>query len=71
MRQAILHSLSQQSRMVRLPLNKASYVGKISRASQQLIHDVGREPTAAEIALKVGLSVDDVGSRCSRPGPSR
>jgi RNA polymerase primary sigma factor len=59
-RQAILHSLSQQSRMVRLPLNKAGYVSKISRASQELIQDLGREPTAAEIAEKVDLTEQDV-----------
>lgn len=59
-RQAILHSLSQHSRLVRLPLNKAGYVTRISRAAQELVQDLGREPTHAEIAEHVGLEERDV-----------
>lgn len=59
-RQAIFHSLSQQSRIVRLPLNKAGYIPRISRASQELVQELGREPSNAELARKVGLSEEDV-----------
>jgi RNA polymerase primary sigma factor len=59
-RQAILHTLSQSSRLVRLPLNKAGYIPRISRAAQALTQDLGREPTVAEIAEKVELSERDV-----------
>jgi RNA polymerase primary sigma factor len=59
-RQAILHSLSHSSRVVRLPLNKAGYISKISKASQVLVQDLGREPSNAEIAEKVGITEREV-----------
>lgn len=59
-RQAILHSLSQHSRIVRLPLNKAGYIPRIGKAAQELLQELGREPTVAEIAEKVELPQKDV-----------
>jgi len=54
-RQAILNSLSQQSRVVRLPLNKAANLQKIGRASQELLQELEREPSAHEIGERVGV----------------
>lgn len=59
-RQAILQSLSQHSRVVRLPLNKAGNLSRIGKASQALWHELGREPTPAEIAESLGLDARDV-----------
>ena len=49
-RQSILQALAEQSRIVRLPLNKLGTINKINRAFIQLEQDFQREPTADEIA---------------------
>jgi len=49
-RQAILQALAEQSRIVRLPLNRVGTIYKVGRASQKLVQDLGREPSAEEIA---------------------
>lgn len=56
-RQGILQSLAEQSRIVRLPLNKVGLTNRISKAYQQLEQEFEREPTHEEIAdmLKVGI----------------
>jgi RNA polymerase primary sigma factor len=59
-RQAILNSLSQHSRVVRLPLNKAANLQKISRTSQSLYQELGREPTPHEIGQRIGVSGHDI-----------
>jgi RNA polymerase primary sigma factor len=59
-KQAILQYLGEQSRTVRLPLNKTTALTRITRASQRLGQELGREPTADEIAKRMHLSADDV-----------
>lgn len=56
-RQSILQSLAEQSRIVRLPLNKVGLSNRISKAYQQLEQEFEREPTPEEVAelLEVGL----------------
>jgi len=49
-RQAILQSLAEQSRIVRLPLNKIGSINKINKVFIQLEQDFQRDPTAEEIA---------------------
>lgn len=49
-RQAILQSLAEQSRIVRLPLNKIGSINKINKAFVKLEQDFQRDPTAGEIA---------------------
>lgn len=49
-RQAIMQALAEQSRMVRLPLNRVSSLNKIARASAELEQKYEREPTAEELA---------------------
>lgn len=59
-RQSILQALAEQSRIVRLPLNKISYINKINRAFSQLEQDFEREPTNEEISKLLEISVDDI-----------
>lgn len=59
-RQAMLQSLAEQSRIVRLPLNRAGTLYRIGKASRQLDQDLGRQPTATEIAKKLDISVEEV-----------
>lgn len=69
-RQSILQALAEQSRIVRLPLNRIGSLNRISRTFSELEQKYEREPTAEEVsqALKVTLSeVEDtmkIGSRC-------
>ena len=59
-RQAILQALSEQTRVVRLPLNRLSSINKITRAISQLEQQHEREPTDAEIAEFLEMAVEDV-----------
>lgn len=49
-RQSILQALAEQSRIVRLPLNKVGLNSRISKAASQLEQEFEREPSAQEIA---------------------
>lgn len=59
-RQAILQSLAEQSRIVRLPLNRVGTLHKIGKVSSSLQQEFGREPSANEIAKKLSLSEGEV-----------
>ena len=61
-RQSILQALAEQSRIVRLPLNKIGSLNKINRALAELEQEYEREPTAAEIAEVVELTKEEVES---------
>ena len=55
-RQAILQALAEQSRIVRVPLNRAGEIHRIGKRSSALVQELGREPTVGELAE--GLEVD-------------
>lgn len=59
-RQSILESLSQHSRMVRLPMNRISDVGKIQRERRRLENRIGRVPTTAEIAKSTKMDREQI-----------
>jgi len=59
-RQAILQALAEQSRIVRLPLNKIGAINKINRAYSFLEQTHERAPSAEEIAHNLDLSVSNV-----------
>jgi RNA polymerase primary sigma factor len=59
-RQSILQALAEQSRIVRLPLNKIGSINKINKAYAQLEQKFERPPTAEEIADLVDLSLTEV-----------
>ncbi|MBC8265793.1 MAG: sigma-70 family RNA polymerase sigma factor [Flavobacteriales bacterium] len=59
-RQSILQALAEQSRIVRLPLNKIGSINKINKAFARLEQDFERPPTAEEIADFVELSITEV-----------
>jgi RNA polymerase primary sigma factor len=59
-RQSILQSLAEQSRIVRLPLNKVGLTNRISKAYQQLEQEFEREPTAEELAFVLELETEEV-----------
>jgi RNA polymerase primary sigma factor len=59
-RQSILQALAEQSRIVRLPLNKVGLSNRISKAYSQLEQEFEREPTAEELATFLDLEIDEV-----------
>jgi len=59
-RQRILQAIAEQSRIVRLPLNRAGTLSRIGKTSGELGHELGREPTAREIADHLDLSEKEV-----------
>ncbi|RMD76366.1 MAG: sigma-70 family RNA polymerase sigma factor [Bacteroidetes bacterium] len=59
-RQSILQALAEQSRIVRLPLNKVGSLNKINKAFSQLEQEFEREPSAEELAEVLEISSDEV-----------
>jgi RNA polymerase primary sigma factor len=59
-RQSILQALAEQSRIVRLPLNRVGALNKIGKKFSQLEQEFEREPTAAELADELGMSVAEI-----------
>ncbi len=59
-RQAILQALAEQSRIVRLPLNRVGTLHKIGKISSSLEQEYGREPSPDEIARELELSEMEV-----------
>jgi RNA polymerase primary sigma factor len=59
-RQSILQSLAEQSRIVRLPLNRVGALNKIGKAYSNLEQEFEREPNASELALELDMDVADV-----------
>ena len=59
-RQAILQALSEQTRVVRIPINRAGKASKIDRTAQGLEQSLGRVPTVDEIAAELDTTAADV-----------
>ena len=59
-RQSILTAIAEQSRVVRLPLNQVSTIGKIRKEMSRLEQELLRNPTIEEIAEAVDLAPDKV-----------
>ena len=59
-RQSILQALAEQSRIVRLPLNKIGSINKINKAYAALEQEHERAPSAEEISDQLDMTEDDV-----------
>src|SRR3954469_1817643 len=59
-RQSILQALAEQSRIVRLPLNKVGLTNRISKAYQQLEQQFEREPSPDELATILEIEVEEI-----------
>ncbi|MBO0340996.1 sigma-70 family RNA polymerase sigma factor [Flagellimonas profundi] len=77
-RQSILQAISQNSRMIRLPLNKIGEISKIKKVVSSLEQTHQRTPSAAEIAneldmssAKVKLAMKNTGKHLSMDAPFR
>jgi len=61
-RQAITRSISDQARTIRVPVHMIEQINKVVRESRQLMQTLGREPTDAEVAEKLGWTTQRVKS---------
>ena len=59
-RQSIMQAIAEQSRMVRLPLNRVGALNKLSKAFRLLEQEYERKPTQQELAKELEIGVDDV-----------
>jgi RNA polymerase primary sigma factor len=59
-RQAILQSLAEQARIVRLPVNKIGSINRINRAFSRLEQEFEREPTSQEIADMLEMAPEEI-----------
>lgn len=59
-RQSILQALAEQSRIVRLPLNRVGALNKIGKAYSNLEQEYEREPNAHELAQELDMDINEV-----------
>ena len=61
-KQAIMHSLAEQSRTVKLPVKQAGKVSRFNKKSQEMYQNMEREPTQSEVAKSLGFNDDEINS---------
>lgn len=59
-RQAITRAIADQARTIRIPVHMIETINKLIRESRSLVQELGREPTAEEIAERTELPVEKV-----------
>jgi RNA polymerase primary sigma factor len=59
-RQAITRAIADQARTIRVPVHMIEAINKVVRTSRRLLQDLGREPTADEIAERLKMPVDKI-----------
>jgi len=59
-RQAVARALADKARTIRMPVHVVEKLNKIVRAERKLRAEFGREPSSAEIAKEVDLTLDEV-----------
>ena len=67
-RQSILSAINEQSRMIRLPLNKVGDLSKIAKAASQLEQQYERQPTPEELAENLEITAEKVSDVLSHSG---
>jgi len=61
-RQAVSRAIADKARTIRVPVHMSAAIIKQSRTTQQLVQELGREPTSEEIARRLEVSVEKVRS---------
>lgn len=59
-RQSIMQAIAEQSRMVRLPLNRVGALNKMGKVYRDLEQEYERQPSAQELATQLDMNVDEV-----------
>jgi RNA polymerase primary sigma factor len=67
-RQSIMQALAEQSRIVRLPLNRVGALNRIGKAYRNLEQEYEREPSSEELAIELEMNVEDVSEAMTLSG---
>jgi RNA polymerase primary sigma factor len=59
-RQSITRALADQSRTIRIPVHMVEIISRISKATRELVQELGDEPSADDIAPRVNMPVEKV-----------
>ena len=59
-RQAITRAMADQARTIRIPVHMVEVINKLARVQRQLLQDLGREPTPAELARELDMTPEKV-----------
>lgn len=59
-RQAITRAIADQARTIRIPVHMVETINKIVRVNRQLLQELGREPSPAEVAAQMDMSEERV-----------
>ena len=59
-RQSITRAIADQARTIRIPVHMVETINKLTRVQRVLLQELGREPSPAEIAEKMGVTEDRV-----------
>ena len=59
-RQAITRAIADQARTIRIPVHMIDVLSKLRNVSKRLLQDLGREPSAEEMAVAADLSIEEV-----------
>jgi len=59
-RQAITRAIADQSRTIRVPVHMFEVINKLAKCTRQLVQELGREPTAEELAKRLDMSIEKV-----------
>jgi len=59
-RQAITRAMADQARTIRIPVHMVEQINKLTRVQRQMLQDLGREPTAEELATELDMTPDKV-----------
>ena len=59
-RQSISRAIADHARTIRIPVHMVETINRVSRVSHDLTQDLGRDPTAGEIADKLSMSTEKV-----------
>ena len=57
-RQSITRAIADQARTIRIPVHMVETINKVVRTEREMTQDLGREPTAEELAEELGMSVE-------------
>ena len=59
-RQAITRAIADQGRTIRVPVHMIEVINRLTRCTRQLVQELGREPTAEELAKRLDMTVEKV-----------
>jgi len=59
-RQAISRAIADQARTIRVPVHMFEVINKVAKCTRQLVQELGREPTAEELAKRSDMTVEKV-----------